>query len=547
MLLSSIAFVYIQIGLTLAFSDCGPAEEGKQYQLSYRWTATSNATKLTVRRNGHMIGGCDTGHCSSYYIRFNISIGKATEQEFVIHVTIENITREDASNWTISYIGNHDSKHLSYCYLPTFFRPNNVTCHTVEDMIGLKIKCTTVKVYPAAKCLFLVYIKGKKIDHTNKIVYEHTPMKSTELPDGQYFSSSCTCTLPQLHMEPGEYLINVTVAPVIIKSGEEEKYGLTSPTNFYIDSSEVKLENCPKIVELNTTITCSCVIVGKRKTSNAIRWYSQDGRLLHNGSSITLTGSQSLTEYKCEGDIYLTSKNPSVLYSPVVLDTKKNINCSIEETNENLQVICSTHEICSRVACIFNVTYSRTDTGLEKSSYVTFNLEEHCNCCTCTLYLKRSHFDSAGVYNIKITFSLNTSDISQHIVYEANSFLQFLKVDDSHRRDKTSARFFQIVSISSVAAVLYLMMSSALIYIAVLKKRKKQKKIVSRKSVKNVKTYENRLSIQSDHNYECIQPEDHYDRCVDLVQDDEDRQQDQPMQDIVDTEYITPIETEHMT
>ncbi|KAI8776150.1 hypothetical protein BgiBS90_023306, partial [Biomphalaria glabrata] len=110
-------------------------------------------------------------------------------------------------------------------------------------------------------------------------------------------------------------------------------------------------------------------------------------------------------------------------------------------------------------------------TGLENSHYVASTLEEHCNCSTCTLYLKRSHFDSAGVYSIKITLSLDTSDISQHIVYENSSFLQFLKEDDSHRRDKTSARFFQTVSISSVAAVLFLMVSSALIYRAVLQKR----------------------------------------------------------------------------
>uniref|UniRef100_A0A2C9LZN1 Ig-like domain-containing protein n=1 Tax=Biomphalaria glabrata TaxID=6526 RepID=A0A2C9LZN1_BIOGL len=548
MLHSKILYMYLQIGFTFAFSDCDPAEEGKQYQISVQWTTRASNTTLTVRRNDHMIGGCDTSHCSSYYSRFNIWRDEVTDQQFVIHVTIKNVIREDAINWTISHIGNFDVKSslLFSCFLVTIVRPDNVTCHSADDMNGHKVSCTTNVIFPAAKCLFLVYINGKKISATNNIVYENMPMKSTELPIGHYFKSSCTYTISKSLMEPGDYLINVTIAPEIIKPGDEEKYGLTTTIRFHIESSKVKLENCPRMVEVNTTITCTCVIIGKRKTSNVIRWYSQDDRLLHNGSSITLTGSRSLTEYKCEGDIYRKSKNPSVVYSPVVLDTKKNINCSIEETNENIQVICSTHEICSRVSCIFNVTYSRTDTGFENSRYVMSTLEEHSNCSTCTLYLKRSHFDSAGVYNIKITFSLDTSDISQHIVYEANSFLQFLKVDDSHRRDKTSARFFQIVSISSVAAVLFLMMSSALIYIAVLQKRKKQRKIESRKSVKNVKTYENRLSIQSAHNYECIQPEDHYDRCVDLVRDDEDRQQDQPMQDIVDTEYITPIEIEHI-
>ncbi|KAI8780198.1 hypothetical protein BgiBS90_019392, partial [Biomphalaria glabrata] len=434
------------------FSDCDPAEEGKQYQISVQWTTRASNTTLTVRRNDHMIGGCDTSHCSSYYSRFNIWRDEVTDQQFVIHVTIKNVIREDAINWTISHIGNFDVKSslLFSCFLVTIVRPDNVTCHSADDMNGHKVSCTTNVIFPAAKCLFLVYINGKKIFATNNIVYENMPMKSTEVPIGHYFTSSCTYTISKSLMD-----------------------GLTTTIRFHIESSEVKLENCPRIVKVNTTITYSCVIVGKRKTSNVIRWYSQDGRLLHNGSSITLTGSRSLTEYKCEGDIYRKSKNPSVVYSPVVLDTKKNINCSIEETNENIQVICSTHEICSRVSCIFNVTYSRTDTGLENSHYVTSTLEEHSNCSTCTLYLKRSHFDSAGVYNIKITLSLDISDISQHIGYEDSSFLQFLKVDDSHRRDKTSARFFQIVSISSVAAVLFLMMSSALIYIAVLQKRSK--------------------------------------------------------------------------
>ncbi|XP_055867279.1 uncharacterized protein LOC106058949 isoform X4 [Biomphalaria glabrata] len=487
MLHSKILYMYLQIGFTIAFSDCDPAEEGKQYQISVQWTTRASNTTLTVRRNDHMIGGCDTNHCSSYYSRFNIWMEEVTDQQFVTHVTIKNVIREDAINWTISHIGNFDVKSslLFSCFLVTIVRPDNVTCHSADYMNGHKVSCTTNVIFPAAKCLFLVYINGKKISATNNIVYENMPMKSTELPIGHYFKSSCTYTISKSLMEPGDYLINVTIAPEIIKPGDEEKYGLTTTIRFHI-------------------------------------------------------------EYKCEGDVYRKSKNPSVVYSPVVLDTKKNINCSIEETNENIQVICSTHEICSRVSCIFNVTYSRTDTGLENSRYVTSTLEEHSNCSTCTLYLKRSHFDSAGVYNIKITFSLNTSDISQHIVYEANSFLQFFKVDDSHRRDKTSARFFQIVSISSVAAVLFLMMSSALIYIAVLQKRKKQRKIEIRNSVKNVKTYENRLSIQSDHNYECMQPEDHYDRCVDLVWDDMVRQQDQPIQDIIDTEYITPIETEHI-
>ncbi|KAI8780194.1 hypothetical protein BgiBS90_019388 [Biomphalaria glabrata] len=545
---SKILYMYLQIGFTIAFSDCDPAEEGKQYQISVKWTTRASNTTLTVRRNDHMIGGCDTSHCSSYYSRFNIWMEEVTDQQFVIHVTIKNVIREDAINWTISYIGNFDVKSslLFSCFLAIIVRPDNVTCYLADDMNGHKVSCTTNVIFPAAKCLFLVYINGKQRGNINNIVYEH--MKSTKLPDGHYFRSSCTYTISKSLMEPGDYLINVTVTPEIIKPGDEEKYGLTSKIHFHIESPEVKLENCPNIVEENTTVTCTCAIIGNKKTSHVIRWFSKEGQLIHNGSSITLKVNRSLTEleYKCEGDIYLRSKNPSVLYSPVVLDKKKNINCSIEETNENLQVICSTHEICSRVSCIFNVTYSITDTGLERVKYVTSSLEEHCNRSTCKLYVKRSDFNRAGVYNINITLSINSSDLKQHIKYEDISFLQFFKVDDSHRRDKTSAQFFQIVSISSVAAIVFVMMCTAIIYIAVLKKRKKQRKIESRNSVKNVKTYENRLSIQSDHNYECIQPEDHYDRCVDLVQDDVDRQQDQPMQDIVDTEYITPIETEHI-
>ncbi|KAI8780027.1 hypothetical protein BgiBS90_019221, partial [Biomphalaria glabrata] len=138
-------------------SDCGHAEEGKEYSLWLNGTF-KRSEKISVKRGESFIAKCVPAvGCESYHKEyFSLSMALAVGHQLSVNVKIINTTRNDGRTWRMNII--FDESLIASCSLLTFSRPEKVTCRVDEDASGINITCSTTKIYPRAKCDFLVYV-----------------------------------------------------------------------------------------------------------------------------------------------------------------------------------------------------------------------------------------------------------------------------------------------------------------------------------------------------------------------------------------------------
>ncbi|KAK0066795.1 polymorphic transmembrane cluster 2 transmembrane protein 2 [Biomphalaria pfeifferi] len=433
-------YLIVLIGHIKAVPDCGHAEEGKEYSLWLNGTIQNRDKEVAVKRGKSFIAKCvPAAGCKSLHEQiFSLSMALAVGHQLSVNVKIVKTTRNDNKTWRTELISSESL--IASCSLLTFSRPENVTCEVDEGTSGINITCNTTKIYPRAKCDFLVYVNEKKRHNDIPILYEHYEIKNGEM----FFSSACKFRIFKEAIEFGLYEIKAMLTPEISKPGEEIKYGSIIEISFVIESPKVKLEDCPNFVRENSDVFCLCTdyksnnkISSNSSTSYTIRWYNNRGDVVQEGNLLNFTANKTVEEYACEGTDRFGFKSPLLLYKPVLLEF------------------------------------------------------------------------------------------------------------DNHTEDIKKSRVHQIISVSSVASVLFILIILAAICGGILVKRRKWRKSLKAKERPMVlKHSEQRLSMESNHDYHVLAA-DHYDKCDPDEYDrselkDELKTKNNLLQ-ILNTEYITPI------
>ncbi|XP_059177967.1 uncharacterized protein LOC131957247 [Physella acuta] len=213
-------------------SSCEPSEEGTP------WTHTSHLDLTTQpdsvfswSLNQEHVSECSANsNClnSAFKDWFQSSV-QSDGRSVTVNLTIFNTTRwPDVKNadgvWSLgmSQVDIYTADVIFTCHLKVYYKPRDVTCTVEAKKNELHIQCTTVKVYPAAKCFFSMIIDGNPVHQLYTVTYRHTQLPGSP-GTPEYFSTQCSITVPVV--AEGHYELRVTVYPNVTDRDKDGTYG----------------------------------------------------------------------------------------------------------------------------------------------------------------------------------------------------------------------------------------------------------------------------------------------------------------------------------
>ncbi|GFO28848.1 hypothetical protein PoB_005535300 [Plakobranchus ocellatus] len=265
-------------------SDCRPVEEGQETTL----TCTINTATLSCpsaialiwkKADTGIVAVCESHQCSNY---LNSDSFSATISKRGSTLAITNVSRIDPFNmedkWTCRLCGD-DKKEITACdKLEVYAKPEKPSCTVREnkdgsdDIESVTVSCSTINVYPTAKCSFKRRKNGGKFITINKSpTYNHTQTTGSLV----YYWSECSVDVPVEELGEGTHSFSTFIYPdvtdgidLVDETAASNTVTLTLPKTSITCSTEI-IHGYIK----GKSTKCTCVLTSDGYPKGQAQWY----------------------------------------------------------------------------------------------------------------------------------------------------------------------------------------------------------------------------------------------------------------------------------
>ncbi|KAH9487509.1 hypothetical protein Btru_074129 [Bulinus truncatus] len=441
------------------------AEEGKPFTIMINGVLLNDISLELYLLKGtellvfcYLPDPCDVIYDKQYNVTTDVYQSNVT-----VHVTIFNVTREgiwsSEGEWTVKTVDKNNRKKEQRFELTIFDLGDDFQCHQINNVHPTFISCNISKMYPSAKCQLIVKMQEEIIANTSHFIYSYD-----ELPEySKSFSFKCLAEIPLLFS--GDYIAMVTVYPNLTGRRDDIKYGIKSFFNVSIDSLPVVLENCPKVIQEGTEVSCNC----KNSKSNNLflNWLDISDHVISDSGVLTFTADRAHQVYSCQAVNEHGIKSPKLLYMPKVINTKiSKTKCSYT-FEEKIEVTCSIDKIYPSPICSFDlnsnksVEFDSLNIKYEHSSHLDDSFFFNSKC----MISVSVNFFEPGLYILIVTVYPNVSGSYTDKVFGLNTTFLYFHDDVSYQETtESNLHYLAPVVVAGAGIIICLMFSAVCLF-----------------------------------------------------------------------------------
>lgn len=224
-------------------------------------------------------------------------------------VTIQNVTRESRyanSPWTCEFCGGSEVA----CEIDVYVPPESPSCTVTEefdpmtgDIEGVRVNCSTDRVYPEAVCTFLVSSNGDlPVFLAARPGYTHTPDNVTSV---NYFRSECYVSVSVQNLGEGSHSFLAYIYPDVY-DGMGVATRVMAQTSVTLSLPQAAHTCPPNILDdflCGKPSVCNCTLVHPGYPKGDPVWYSRDviqSQAQDGAMVISYDGNSPTLDYTCE-------------------------------------------------------------------------------------------------------------------------------------------------------------------------------------------------------------------------------------------------------
>ncbi|CAL1526610.1 unnamed protein product [Lymnaea stagnalis] len=306
---------------------CDPALENKPYNLTFIWKTNNTKVRVNVESHDSTIGFCEmrTVRCVSILPGLAKIYLTNISDMYNLTVTIKNMSRDPGFTyegcWTLRY--NSSLKEFLSCTMKVYSMPLKMTCESYTVNGAVKLNCSTQMIYPEAKCQLLTNdIEMNKVISKLPVSYKHIIVTGRV----HYYQSSCEVSLPLSSFRNETYKVSVTMYPN--GSDTDRHFGTTITSEIELGHPIVNLTDCPPIIEVGTSVTCTCAHSNFSVRNDLIVWLDENQQpILPTSNIVHFNVSQNAISYYCVVKNVSGSIISKVLYRPNIIVRPYNLTC----------------------------------------------------------------------------------------------------------------------------------------------------------------------------------------------------------------------------